>query len=114
MIKFGNKEITPKGYVKVMRGGFLVWQKDKDGTSTVTWILKNKISENSKSLIVPREQQGVLIGKQIISIKLDGIGEIKEGIKNELPFLGFWHSFAELFGLKDWVPVGTKITVAFK
>ena len=114
MIKLGNKEITPKGYVKVMRDGSLVWQKDKDGTSTVTRILKNKISENSKSLIVPREQQGVLIGKQIISVKLDGIGGVVEDKKKENPKKGFWHSFAELFGLKDWVPVGTKITVTYK
>lgn len=114
MIKLGNNGIAPKGYSKIMRGSSLVWQKNKNGTSTVTWILKNKISENSKSLIVPREQQGVLIGKQIISIKLDGIGEIKEDIKNEMPFLGFGYSFAELFGLKDWIPAGTQITVIYK
>lgn len=116
MIKKGSTTKIPKGFVKVMRGSNLVWEKikDKNDTQSVSWTTAKEISQYANALIVPREYQDTVRNKEIISVQLKGIGTINSGIKNNTPFLSFSKSFDEALGITYRISMGTEITVTYK
>ena len=103
----GNKDIS-----KVMKGIDVVWEKS--AIKTVSWTISNQISPYANNLIVPRDNQSELKDKQIISVKIGDLGEVSNGITNNIPYLKFSKSFDELLGTSDWIHAGTIITVTYK
>lgn len=116
MLKKGNTTLEPKKLTKVMNGTNFVWEKAKeqDGMQTVTWSTAKEISQYANALIVPREYQDIIRNKEIISVELLKIGKIKDGIKNNTPFLSFTKSFDEILGITQKIPIDTKIIVTYK
>lgn len=103
----GNKDIS-----KVVKGIDLVWEKST--IKTISWTISNQISPYANMFIVPRDNQSELKDKQIISVKIGDLGEVSDGVNNDLPFLRFSKSFDEIFGTNDWIRAGTIITVTYK
>lgn len=103
----GNNDIS-----KCMKGSSLVWEKAT--IKTISWTTSNQLSPYSKNLIVPSNVQPELKDKQIISVKIGDLGEVSDGVNNDLPFLRFSKSFDEIFGTNDWIRAGTIITVTYK
>lgn len=116
MIKLGNVAMVPKKFTKVTVENKIVWEKAKeqDGMQTVTWSTAKEISQYANALIVPREYQDIIRNKEIISVELLKIGKIKDGIKNNTPFISFTKSFDEILGITSRIPIGTEITVTYK
>ena len=105
----GNKDIS-----KVTKGSSLIWEKAKDTTAdsnSVSWSSNKEISPYANVVIVPREYQDIVRGKDIKSVELVGIGTITTGIKNNTPFISFSKSFDELFGITKKIPINTKIII---
>lgn len=103
----GNKDIS-----KVMKGSSLVWKKNTaPDSNSVSWSSNKDISPYANVVIVPREYQDIVRGKEIKSVELVGIGTITNGIKNNTPFISFSKSFDEIFGITKKIPINTKIII---
>lgn len=112
MISKIPKSVGSKGVIKVMKGIDLVWEKST--IKTISWTISNQISPYANMFIVPRDNQSDLKDKQIISVKIGDLGEVSNGITNNIPYLKFSKSFDELLGTSDWIHTGTIITVTYK
>lgn len=112
MINKIPKSVGSKGVIKVVKGIDLVWEKST--IKTISWATSSQISPYANNLIVPKESQSDLKDKQIISVKIGDLGEVSNGITNNIPYLRFSKSFDELLGTSDWIHAGTIITVTYK
>lgn len=117
MISKIPKSVGNKGVTKVMKGSSLVWEKEKNtipDSNSVSWSSNKEISPYANVVIVPREYQDIVRGKEIKSVELVGIGTITTGIKNNTPFISFTKSFDEILGITQKIPIDTKIIVTYK
>ena len=112
MISKIPKSVGNKGVIKVVKGIDLVWEKNTiPDSNSVSWNSNKEISPYANVVIVPREYQDIVRGKDIKSVELVGIGTITTGIKNNTPFISFSKSFDELFGITKKIPINTKIII---
>ncbi|MSA99613.1 hypothetical protein GKG03_07960 [Finegoldia sp. BIOML-A3] len=112
MISKIPKSVGNKGVIKVVKGIDLVWEKNTiPDNNSVSWNINKDISPYANVVIVPREYQDIVRGKDIKSVELVGIGTITNGIKNNTPFISFSKSFDEIFGITKKIPINTKIII---
>lgn len=115
MIRLGNANIVPKGYIKVMRGSSLIWER----------FLGNTISFNSLSGIqslttfirLPENVFSSLKGKKIIEITIAGFGSfIDEKAYINDGYVGIFlsKSLNEFINVPNLIEKGTEITIKYK
>lgn len=115
MIKLGNINITPKGYVKVMKGSSLIWERFLGNTTSFN--LLSKISASSTSISLTGDVYSTLKGKKIIEITLAGFGSFideKAYIHDD-----YWNIFLseplnKFIKVPSYIEEGTKITIKYK
>lgn len=114
MIKLGNKEITPKGFSKVMRGNSLVWEK----------FVGKTISFESTSIWTPSVWIGlgkyvysILRGRKIIEIRIAGFGSFIDknaSVNDAYMSLQLSKPLNEFLNVPESIKTGTQITITYK
>lgn len=113
MIKQGTTTKIPKGFSKVMRGDYLVWENAKK----VSWNAGEDISIFGGGFKMPSSLVSKIKGRQLISLKIGNYKEIDGGnIKGvyDYGYLEVRGTFYKLLGTQENIPKGTKITITYK
>lgn len=113
MIKFRNKEQTPKGMSKVMKGSSLVWENAKK----VSWNARDRIPTYVDNFYMPVDLTAQVKGKLLISLKIENYKEIDGENIHSISTSGFVRMKKRLYELLEpqtAIPAGTKITIKYK
>ncbi|MCC2717238.1 hypothetical protein [Finegoldia magna] len=111
----GNKDIS-----KVTKGSSLVWEKSTD--KTISWTTSSQVSPFAEQINIPVSYQLKLKNKQLLSVKIGELGEVSQEYAEVVfatddrfqPHISFSKSLDKLFGISDWIPAGTRVTVTYK
>lgn len=111
----GNKDIS-----KVTKGSSLVWEKSTD--KTISWTTSSQVSPFAEQINIPVSYQLKLKNKQLLSVKIGELGEVSQEYAKVVfatddrfqPHIFFSKSLDKLFGISDWIPAGTRVTVTYK
>ena len=115
MIRLGNSNIIPKGYVKVMKGSSLVWERFLG--NTISFNLLSNISPSTTYIVLTGDVYSSLKGKKIIEITLAGFGSFideKAYINDD-----YWNIFLsaplnKFINVPSIIEEGTEITIKYK
>lgn len=113
MIKQGTTTKIPKGFSKVMRGDYLVWENAKK----ISFNVAENVHIYSGGFYVPSNVVAEIKGKQIISIKIEGYKDIEEKYIKEVSSSGFLSMKSRLYEFLEpqtGISKGTKITIIYK
>ena len=115
MIRLGNANIVPKGYVKVMRGSSLIWERFLG--NTISFNSSSGISSFATFIKLPENVYSSLKGKKIIEITIAEFGSFideKAYINDNYGGIFLSESLNKFINVPSLIEKGTEITIKYK